>query len=191
MIITWNKKLRNGLFIIVAVILIFSAVYGFQEQSQVLMDVNSTASIEAQADDSIDKLLSEQEADNSMEKLLSEQETENFFAEYRMERERIRSKQVETLKDIINKDSNSQEAKDAAALRIVKISEDIEKEMKTESLIKSKGYEDCAVIIQAETTTVVILAASLRVDQEEEIKKMVSRSVQINEDSICIIPRGK
>ncbi len=178
MIISWNKKVKSRLYISAAVILLLSAIYAFSNDNQDMIDANSPAPVQQEADDGIEKLLSEQEADN-------------FFAEYRMERERIRSKEVETLKDVINQGSSSQEAKDAAALRLVKISEDIEKEMKTESLIKSQGYEDCAVIIQAETTTVVILAPALRVDQEEEIKKMVSRSVQCSDESICIIAREK
>ncbi|KUG05020.1 stage iii sporulation protein ah [hydrocarbon metagenome] len=178
MIISWNKNVRSILYIFGAIILLLSAVYVFRDHDQNMIDASSPAPVQ-------------QEADNGIEKLLSEQEADNYFAEYRMERERIRSKQVETLKDIINQESSTQEAKDAAALRLVKISEDIEKEMKTESLIKSRGYEDCVVIIQAETTTVVILAAALRVDQEEEIKKMVSRSVQCSDDSICIVAREK
>ncbi len=178
MIIRWNRNIKKCLYIFVAVMVLLSAVYVFRDHNREIIDATSPAPALEEVDDGIEKLLSEQEADN-------------FFAEYRMERERIRSKQVETLKDIINQESSSQEAKDAAALRLVKISEDIEKEMKTESLIKSRGHEDCVVIIQAETTTVVILAAALRVDQEEEIKNVVSRSVQCSDDSICIIAREK
>jgi hypothetical protein len=96
------------------------------------------------------------------DQIISEQEGFDFFAEYRMERERMRSREVETLKEVINKEDCSQDAKDAAALRLVKISENVEKEVKTESLIKSQGFKDCVVIIQNETTTVVVLASSLR-----------------------------
>ncbi len=178
MIIRWNRNIRSTLYILAAVFLLLSAVYMVRDYSGEMINANSQAPTQNELDDSINKLL-------------SDQESSNFFAEYRMERERVRSKQVETLKDVINKESVSQEARDAAALRLVKISEDIEKEMKAESLIKSEGYEDCAVIIQAETTTVVILTAALRLDQEEEIKKMVSRSVPCSEESICIIAREK
>ncbi len=121
--------------------------------------------------------------------LISEQTGLDFFAEYRMERERVRSKEVENLKEVINQEKCSQEARDAAALRLVKISETVEKEVKTESLIKSQGYKDCAIIIQAETTTVVVLSSTLRLDQEEELKKTVSRSIPCPQDSICVIAR--
>ncbi len=178
MIIRWNRNIRSSLYILAAVILLVSAVYMVRDHDGEMINANSQAPTQNELDESINKLL-------------SDQETSNFFAEYRMERERVRSKQVETLKDVINQESTSQDARDAAALRLVKISEDIEKEMKAESLIKSEGYEDSAVIIQAATTTVVILTATLRVDQEEEIKKMVSRSVQCSEESICIIAREK
>ncbi len=129
--------------------------------------------------------------DTSISKILSEKEENSFFAEYRMERERLRSKQAEMLKEIMTGESSSQEAKDAAALRLVKVSEDMEREMKAETLVKAQGYEDCAVIIQAETTTVVVLSTTLRLDQEEEIKKIVARAVQCSNESICIITKEK
>jgi len=47
----------------------------------------------------------------------------------------------------------------------------MEREIKAETLVKAQGYEDCAVIIEPETTTVVVLSIALRLDQEEEIKK--------------------
>jgi hypothetical protein len=63
--------------------------------------------------------------------------------------------------------------------------------MKAENLVKSKNYEDCVVIIQPETTTVVVLAPTLRLDQEEEIKDLVARSLQCSEESLCIIARSQ
>ncbi len=178
MIIRWNGNSRNYLCVLAALVLLLSAVYMLRDHNSKVINANSQAPIQEEADDSIEKLLSEQEGDC-------------FFAEYRMERERVRSKQMETLKDVINKENISQEAKDAAALRLVKVSQDVEKEMKVENLIKAKGYEDCAVIIQAETTIVVIKTTAVRLDQEEEIKEMVSRSLPCSEDSITIIARQK
>lgn len=114
---------------------------------------------------------------------------DQFFAEYRMERERMRGKQVEMLKEIINNVDAEREARQAASLRLVEISTHMEREMKAENLIKSKGFADCVILIQEENTTVVVAGANLRLDQEKEIIELVSRAAQAREDQITIITR--
>lgn len=121
---------------------------------------------------------------------VSPQETgDKFFAEYRMDRERLRGKQVEMLREILNQSSGDKEARQAASLRLVEISTDMEREMKAENLIKSKGYQDCVVIIQPESTTVVVAADHLQLDQEQEIIALVSKVTKAREDQIVIIAR--
>jgi stage III sporulation protein AH len=112
----------------------------------------------------------------------------SFFAEYRMERERTRSKQIELLQEIISQNSQGK-ARDAASLRLVTISEDIEKEMKAENLIKSSGYRECVVIIQPRITTVVVQANALTSEQETELKNLVATAIAQEVDKISIIVR--
>ncbi|HAA08830.1 MAG: SpoIIIAH-like family protein [Syntrophomonadaceae bacterium] len=114
---------------------------------------------------------------------------DDFFTEYRLERERLRGKQVEMLREILNKNSGDKEARQAASLRLVEISTDMEREMKAENLIKSKGYQDCVVIIQPENTTVVVAAEHLQLDREQEITALVSKVTQTREEQIVIIAR--
>ncbi|NLG32433.1 MAG: SpoIIIAH-like family protein [Syntrophomonadaceae bacterium] len=118
-----------------------------------------------------------------------DQEAE-FFAEYRMERERVRSRQIEMLRDILNSELDDKEARAAAAIRLVNISEDMEKEMRAESLVKSKGYSECAVIVQPDTITVIIQADNLRLDKEQELIQLIARATKSSEDKICIVVRG-
>jgi stage III sporulation protein AH len=118
----------------------------------------------------------------------SKSDKENdFFAEYRLERERVRGRQIEMLQEIINKESTEKEARLAASLRLVEISEYMEREMKIEHLVKSQGFSECVVIIQPESSTLVVHADSLRLDKEEELRKMVSRLIPCSEEDLCII----
>lgn len=124
------------------------------------------------------------------ESLLPSEPADEFFAEYRLQRDRTRGKQVEMLREILNQASAEKDARQAASLRLVEIAADIEKEMKAENLIKSKGFEDCVVIIQPENTTVVVAAAGLNAEQEQELTKLVSRSTKNPEQEIAIIVRS-
>jgi stage III sporulation protein AH len=112
----------------------------------------------------------------------------SFFAEYRMERERTRSKQIELLREIMSQNSQGK-AREAASLRLANISEDMEKEMKAENLVKSAGYTECIVIIQPAQTTVVLKANSLSPEQEDKVKKIVATSVAQEKEKIDIIIR--
>lgn len=114
---------------------------------------------------------------------------DDFFAEYRMERERIRGKQIEMLRNIIDNKNIEKEAREAASLRLVQISNDMEREMKTEALVKSKGFEECVMIIQPDIITVVVEADPLRLDKEKELRDLVSQATEANPDKICIIAR--
>ena len=74
--------------------------------------------------------------------------TRGFFAEYRMERERVRGEQVELLREMLNNPNVDEKSRAAAAAHLVQISEALEQEIKTEALIIARGFQDCVVIIQ-------------------------------------------
>ncbi len=123
-------------------------------------------------------------------KIIAKADTSNdFFAEYRMERERLRGKQLELLKDVITHNTHDEKAKTAASMRIVEITVDMEKEMQAESLVKSAGFSDCVVILQAQTATIVIQSEHLTIDTENELHQIVSKAVNLSPDKMTIIVR--
>lgn len=98
---------------------------------------------------------------------------EDFFIQYRLERQQMRGKQVELLRDISNNESLTDEARQAAALRLVDISTDMEREMKAENLVKSSTGEDCVVVIQADSM-VVVAASQLQEDMQQSIIELLN-----------------
>ncbi len=109
-------------------------------------------------------------------KLEEKRGQKGFFAEYRMERESLRGKLTEMLSRIQNDPSADKAVRQAASLRLVNISEDMEREMKAENLIKSKGYSDCVVIFQDDATNVVISASQLSSEQETDIRQTIGKT---------------
>lgn len=118
-----------------------------------------------------------------------ESDRPGFFAEFRMERERVRSKQLELLREIANNQSNTQKVRDAAAMRLVQASDTVEKEMQTETLIKSKGYKDCAVIVKNEQATIVLDVRRLDEAQITEISALSSLTTGLSPSRITITTR--
>ncbi|HZJ83922.1 MAG TPA: SpoIIIAH-like family protein, partial [Syntrophomonadaceae bacterium] len=111
----------------------------------------------------------------------------DFFAEYRMERERLRGKQIELLKSIISHDSSEEKARTAASLRLVEITREMEKEMQAENIIKSRGYEDCVIILQPEATTIIIQRPNLSITKEKELRDLVAQIAEISPEKVVII----
>lgn len=109
-------------------------------------------------------------------KLDEKKAQKGFFAQYRMERESLRGLQREMLTQILNDSAADKTVRQAASIRLTQIGEEMEKEMKMESLIKSKGYEDCVVIPQNDALTVVISASHLSSEQENDVRQVVGKT---------------
>ncbi len=112
-----------------------------------------------------------------------------FFAEFRMERERVRGKQLELLREIANNPSNAQKVRDAASMKLVQASDMAEKEMQTETLIKSKGIRDCAVILEPAAATIILDVHQLAEEQQNEITELTCLTTGLKKEKITITAR--
>ncbi|MDW7674946.1 MAG: SpoIIIAH-like family protein, partial [Bacillota bacterium] len=74
----------------------------------------------------------------------------SYFMEYKLERDRIRSRQIDILREIVNNPNSISENRMEAQQRLFRISDNVEKELELESLLAAKGLEHTAVLIQAE-----------------------------------------
>lgn len=113
---------------------------------------------------------------------------DDFFAEYRVERERVRGRQIEMLREVLNSPV-MKEAQPEAALQLIDISAKMEKELQTEGMIRSKGFTDCVAIIQAEAALIVIQSGRPEQQQEDEVMATVEKITGYDADRICIIYR--
>ncbi|HZK44508.1 MAG TPA: SpoIIIAH-like family protein [Syntrophomonadaceae bacterium] len=134
-----------------------------------------------------DNLTAEIDMTEQMAKVMQES---NFFSEYRMERERLRGKQLELLKEVINNNANEEKAREAASMRMVEITIDMEKEMQAENMVKSKGYKDCVVILQPQSTIIIVESENLTLTKEQELKDMIGKVAGINTENMSIIVKN-
>ncbi|WP_054692673.1 SpoIIIAH-like family protein [Syntrophomonas palmitatica] len=109
----------------------------------------------------------------------------SFCARYRLERERARSRELSILNGVIDKSGSDMKARQAAAMRLVEISRDIDKEVKAENLVRCRGVDDCVAIIQPEIATIVIPGKEQA--QIEDIKSMLSQVLGCEEEQVCFV----
>ncbi|HBK54571.1 SpoIIIAH-like family protein [Syntrophomonas wolfei] len=117
--------------------------------------------------------------------------TNDFFSTYRLDRERIRGKQLDILKAIMENKDSDDKAREMASLRMVKISEEMEKEMSLESLVKSEGIEECVALVQAGTATVIVPAGALSPERKEEMRELLFSFADFPKDKVWLKEAGK
>jgi len=112
-----------------------------------------------------------------------------FFVEYRMERDRVRGQQVEFYREIINNPNSSSDARQLAQNRLLLISQNIEREMKLENLIRAKGYKDAAVFLQDKSVTAIVQAKKLTDKEIAEIAEIIARGTGVGEQNVFVIAK--
>lgn len=129
----------------------------------------------------------QQEASDEVNEALKQ--GSGFFVEYRLERERSRGHQIEIAREIINNNNSDQEIRKKAQEQLYVISNNLQKELDVESLIRAKGFKDAVVFLEGQTVTVVIQAKELSQEDAIKVTDLVSRSTQVNPQNIVIIPK--
>lgn len=114
----------------------------------------------------------------------------DFFAQYRLQREQNRSRELQVLRELTRSEEQSKATREAASMEIMRIMEDTEKEIKAENLVKSRGIEECVIISEGGMSTVVIKGSKSTVD-EDEIKNLVGSVLKLNDNEICMVFRGQ
>lgn len=115
---------------------------------------------------------------------------EGFFVEYRLQRERARSQQIELLKDIISTPSTAGDTRQAAQDQLLGISKSVAKEARLENLIKARGYHDAVVSVDQKGVTVVVDGRNFNHSEETRIIELVSKETGFGEQGIIIIPKS-
>jgi stage III sporulation protein AH len=115
---------------------------------------------------------------------------EEFFVECRLDRDRVRSEQVETLKEIATQPDSSSEVRDSAQKDLMQLTENISKETELEKLVMARGYNDAAVMILPDSATVVVQVRSLPPSEVTQIRTLVSKTVGIDAGSVFVIPKA-
>lgn len=109
-------------------------------------------------------------------------------ADAKVTREQVRAKNKETLLEIIDNESLSDEQKADAVEQMVYMTEIAEMEAAAETMLSSKGFSETVVSISDETVDVVVNAAELDDKSLAQIEDIVARKTQIAPENIVITP---
>ncbi len=109
------------------------------------------------------------------------------FAEMSLSRQQARDEAMEVLKTLANSETATDAAKQEAYAEIENIASCIENEANIESLIKSKGFEECVAVISDGSASVIVKTDGLAQNQIAQISEIVYQQAGILPSNLNII----
>lgn len=111
-----------------------------------------------------------------------------LVSEAKVTREQTRSKNKETLMELINSTNLTDEQKQSAIDEMVQMTDIAEKELAAETLLAAQGFEDVVVSINDSCADVVVSSTQVSDAQRAQIEDIVKRKTGIEAANITITP---
>ena len=122
------------------------------------------------------------------EAVLTNGSVSSVVSQAKVSREQVRSKNKETLQNIIDNKNLSAEEKEKAVNQMVQMTETAEKESAAESLLAAKGFHDSVVNITDDQADVIVGASELSDANRAQIEDIVTRKTGVAAQNIVINP---
>ena len=122
------------------------------------------------------------------EAVLTNGSVSSVVSQAKMSREQVRSKNKETLQNIIDNKNLSAEEKEKAVNQMVQMTETAEKESAAESLLAAKGFHNSVVSITDDQADVIVGASELSDANRAQIEDIVTRKTGVAAQNIVINP---
>lgn len=115
--------------------------------------------------------------------------SDSYFASTQVSRQRARDEAIEVLQGVIDNEKSDDATKAQALADISQIARDMEAEANIETLIKSKGFEQCVAVINGDAASIVVKSDGLIASQISQINEIVYEQAEILPVNIKITER--
>lgn len=112
-----------------------------------------------------------------------------FFVQYRLERDRSRSQQIDLFREIVNNQNSPEETRKEAQRRLLFITQAMDIEMKLENLIKAENFKDAVVFVQEKNVTVIVETPVLTPLDKDRLIGVAVRATGFSRDNVAIIAK--
>lgn len=112
----------------------------------------------------------------------------NFFSSAKLTREQNRAREKESLLEMMDSDTLTDEVKQKAVDSYLALTDIMEKENATELLLEAKGFDGAVVTIIDNCVDVVINAPTITEQQIAQIESIVERKTEASAENIVISP---
>ncbi|HHY91730.1 MAG TPA: SpoIIIAH-like family protein [Firmicutes bacterium] len=113
----------------------------------------------------------------------------DYYTEQRLERDRIRSQEMDTLREIIHNPNSDEANRREAHARLLFLSQQGAKEAEIEGLIKAKDFPDALVYLHPDAVHVLVKVEEITADQAAKIGDIVATASGLPREKIIIDTR--
>jgi stage III sporulation protein AH len=114
-------------------------------------------------------------------------ETEDdYFTTARLERRKARDEAIETLAQTLGAEDMSDDEKEMATEKALRVSAQIESENKIETLIKAKGFTECLAYVDDSSVRVIVQTAGLTAETANQIKNIIVEETGLAAECITV-----
>ena len=112
----------------------------------------------------------------------------DYASEMKLNREQIRSKNKETLLEIVNNNAISDELKQDAINKMIAMTDIAERENPAEMLLEAKGFTDVVVSITEDSCDVVLNMGEVTDAKRAQVEDIVKRKTNVSAENVIITP---
>lgn len=112
----------------------------------------------------------------------------DYASEMKLNREQIRSKNKETLLEIVNNSAISDELKQDAINKMIALTDVAERENAAEMLLEAKGFTDVVVSITEDSCDVVLNMGEVTDAKRAQVEDIVKRKTNVSAENVIITP---
>ena len=117
---------------------------------------------------------------------VTENSGDQYFAELRLERDKMYSQMIESYQKILSNNQISETQKEISENEIKKINDTRNAIMIAENLIKNKGFQDLIIFINGDSISIIVKAKELKEEQIAQIQNIISRELKGEIENIHI-----
>ena len=117
---------------------------------------------------------------------ITETSGDQYFAELRLERDKMYSQMLESYQKILCNSQISETQKEISENEIKKINDTRNAIMIAENLIKNKGFQDLIIFINGDSISIIVKAKELKEEQIAQIQNIISRELKGEIENIHI-----
>ncbi len=116
--------------------------------------------------------------------------TGDYFSLTQLSRQKARDEALEVLQSVVDSNDAVDTTKEQALSEISKIADDIQLEANIETLILSKGFEQCVAVISGENVNIVVKSNGLLANEVAQINEIVYEQTGTDPTNIKIIEKN-
>ena len=117
---------------------------------------------------------------------VTETSGDQYFAELRLERDKMYSQMLESYQKILSNNQISETQKEISENEIKKINDTRNAIMIAENLIKNQGFQDLIIFINGDSISIIVKAKELKEEQIAQIQNIISRELKGEIENIHI-----